>query len=71
MQVLLDHHTCALLGLSKKRISEVRVRRRITGKHRPIPERVYVIGTVLYTGILVAIAGGASWAFLVLALSPT
>ena len=40
------------------------------GRHRPIPHRLYLIGCVIYNGVIAAAIGAASWAFLVLALSP-
>ena len=45
-------------------------RRHTAEKHRPIPRRLYLIGCVIYNGVIAAAIGAASWAFLVLVLSP-
>ena len=44
--------------------------RDVAKKHRPIPHRMYLIGYLIYTGAIAAAVGAATWAVLVLLLSP-
>ena len=67
MGVLAHRDTCALLGPS----SNLQPCSNTASKHRPVPERLYRVGTVLCTGIIVAVASAASLAVMVLLLSPT
>ena len=68
MGVLAHRDTRALLGSSRRNLQP---RSNTASKHRPIPQRMYRVGTVLYTGIVVAFASAGSLAVLVLLLSPT
>jgi len=65
-----DIVTSALLGRNVKEDPLFSLHRRPANKHRPIPQRLYLIGCVIYNGVIAAAIGAASWAFLVLALSP-
>ena len=65
-----DTVTSALLGTNSKEDSRLSLHRYTAKKHRPIPQRLYLIGLVIYNAVIAAAIGAASWAFLVLALSP-
>ena len=65
-----DTVTSALLGTNDKEDTFSSLHRHTAIKHRPIPQRLYLIGCVIYNGVIAAAIGVASWAFLVLALSP-
>ena len=71
MNVLEHRDVCALLGTSLNESSRKdQIQTYSAGKHRPIPRRLYLVGAVIYNGIIAAAVGAASWAFLVLVLSP-
>ena len=65
-----DTVASALLGTNSKEDSRGSLDRYTASKHRPVPQRLYLIGWVIYNAVIAAAIGAASWAFLVLALSP-
>ena len=64
-----DTALSALHGTSFRRDRATSHDIRIASKHRPIPRRLYLIGHLIYNGVIAAAIGAATWAFLVFTLS--
>ena len=70
MNVLKYRDASALLRVFFNEESRVSRRSYTASKHRPIPQRLYLIGGMIYNVVIAAVITAVSWGFLVLALSP-
>ena len=71
---VLDHRDRFLSALQRTHFHESDFRttppRDVAKKHRPVPQRMYLIGFLIYNCAIAVAVGAATWAFLVLLLSP-